>query len=266
MQRTLTTSRLIETPPHDEALARLEYLVSQRRRFGLMLGPAGTGKSLVLRAAADEARLLGREVAMLDLFGADSHDLLWKLAEALRLGPTERWSRSALWRAVTDHWHALHSAQISSVLLLDHFERAESDCFGVVERILHLDVTNDGCLTILAAARDGTDELLLAELTSCSDLRIELPRLDRHETAGFTRTLLGNTHHHREMLNRHALDTLFDLSAGTPREIVRLCQLAWAAAERDDLDAVDSDLLMEVAGELPRSWPTRHSIALMASR
>lgn len=244
---------LIETPPLEEALARLGYLVEHRRRFGLMLGPAGTGKSLVLRAAADEAKRLGREVTLIDLFGIDSHELLWKLAIALRLGPTERWSHAALWRAVTDHWHALHSARLPSVLLLDHLERAESDCLGLIERLLHLDVANDGGLTVLAAAREGADELLLAELAEHSDLRIELPCLDRHETSAFVRELLFKTGANRETLHRDAIEILFDLSGGSPREIVRLCQLALVAAERDDLDQIDSVTLLDVASELPRS-------------
>ena len=244
---------LIATPPHEEALARLAYLIEQHRRFGLMLGPAGTGKSLVLRAAADEAKRLGREVTMIDLFGIDSHDLLWKLAVALRLGPNERWSHSTLWRAVTDHWHALHSARLPSVLLLDHLERAESDCLVLIERLLHLDVAHDGFLTILAAAREVASELLLDELAEQSDLRIELPRLDRHETAAFVREWLDQSQRDRESFPRDALETMYDLSAGSPREIIRLCQLSWVAAEHDELDRIDSTTLLDVTCEMPRS-------------
>ena len=252
LQGPLTQGGLIETPPHEEALARLSYLVEQRRRFGLMLGPAGTGKSLVLRAAAREAKRLGREVAMIDLFGIDSHDLLWQLAIALRLGPTERWSHATLWRTVGDHWHALHSARMPSVLLFDHLERAEADCVNLIERLLHFDVANDGGLTILAAARDGFEEYSFGELAGQSELRIELPGLSQRETESFIRELLGSIGDHREFFRRDALVTMFDLSGGLPREIVRLCRLALAAAERDALDRVDSAMLLDVAGELPR--------------
>lgn len=258
LQGTIGQSGLIETPPHEEALARLSYLVEHRRRFGLMLGTAGTGKSLVLSAAARESKRLGREVASLDLFGIDSHDLLWQLAIALRLGPIERWSHATLWRAVTDHWHALHSARLPSVLLLDHLDRAEADCIGLIERCLHLDVANDGCLTVLAAAREDGGGLLLSELAEHSDLRIELPCLDRQESVTFVREWLFQSGRHRDTFDRDALETLFDLSGGTPREIVRLCQLAETAAERDGLDHIDSVTLLDVASELPRSR-SRHT-------
>ena len=257
LQGPLDHGGFIETPPHEEALARLNYLVEHRRRFGLMLGPVGTGKSIVLKAAAREAKRLGREVAAIDLFGIDSHDLLWQLAVLSRLGPTERWSRAALWRAVSDHWHALHSARLPSVLLLDHLERAEMDCLSLIERVLHLDVANDGGLTILAAAREGLEECSFGELAEQSELRIELPCLTRRETEAFVGELLGKSGHHRVTLRRDTLEALFDLSGGVPREIVRLCRLTLAAAERDILDEIDSAMLLDLAGELPRV-PRRH--------
>lgn len=252
LQVLVSSSGLIDTPPHAEALARLTYLIEHRLRFGLMFGPTGTGKSLVLRTAAGEAKRLGREVVLLDLLGIDSHDLLWQLAVSLRLGPTERWSHAALWRAVTDHWQALYAARISNVLLLDHLERAEADCVNMIERWLHLEIANDGGLTILAAARKDVDGLLLSELTEQSDLRIELPFLDRHETATFVRDWLIQTGRPHELFHRDAIETLFDLTSGSPREIVRLCQLAFLAADRDDLDRIDSVVLLDLASELPR--------------
>lgn len=259
LQGPLGQGELIETPPHEEALARLSYLVEHRRRFGLMLGSAGTGKSLVLRSAACEAKRLGREVAIVDLFGIDSQDMLWQLAIALRLGPTERWSHATLWRAVCDHWHALHSARLPSVLLFDHLERAEVDCLSLIERLLHLDVANEGCLTILAAARAGLEECSFGELVEQSELRIELPRLSQRETEFFVRELLKNCGTGRDTFRRDALVTLFDLSGGVPREIIRLSRLALAAAERDVRDRVDSAMLLDVAGELPRVTHRRGS-------
>lgn len=259
LQGLLGQGRLITTPPHEEALARLSYLVEHRGRFGLMLGPAGTGKSLVLNAAAHEAKRLGREVATIELFGIDSTDLLFQLAVGLRLGPAGHWSHGTLWRAVRDHWRALHSARLPSVLLFDHLERAQADCLSMIERLLHLDVANDGGLTILAAARAGHGQLLFGELAEQSELRIELPGLSRRETESFVRELLDRTGHRREVFQRDAAEAMFDLSGGVPREIVRLCRLALAVAEHEDVHRIDSVMLLDVASELPRPTDQRPS-------
>jgi hypothetical protein len=54
---------------HDEALARLEWLVGERQRCGLVLAEAGMGKSHLAVAAARRLGGLGAEVAVLSLAG-----------------------------------------------------------------------------------------------------------------------------------------------------------------------------------------------------
>ncbi len=43
------------SPTHDEALARLTFLVENRRRLGLLLGEPGSGKTLVLKVLSTTA-------------------------------------------------------------------------------------------------------------------------------------------------------------------------------------------------------------------
>ena len=52
-----------QSPTHEEALARLHFLVEQRRRLGLLLGPEGSGKSLLLELLAADLRRHGPVVA-----------------------------------------------------------------------------------------------------------------------------------------------------------------------------------------------------------
>ena len=51
------------SPAHDEALARLHFLVEHHQRLGLLLGSTGTGKSLVLDVLARDMRRFGAQVA-----------------------------------------------------------------------------------------------------------------------------------------------------------------------------------------------------------
>ena len=52
-----------QSPTHEEALARLHFLVEQNRRLGVLLGEPGSGKSLLLEVFAAEGRRDGRAVA-----------------------------------------------------------------------------------------------------------------------------------------------------------------------------------------------------------
>lgn len=243
----------VETDTHGEALARLLFLVEQRRPFGLMRGPAGSGKSLVLNVAAREAKQLGRELAVVDLFGRDPQEMLWQLAVAWRLGPKERCSRWWLWQAVSDHLQALQTARLSAVLICDHLDRADADCLTLLEQLLHFPAASDGCLTILAAAREDFGEHIVTELLEHSDLRIDLPSLSRDETETLVTGLLHKAGCQRALFDDEALSTIHRLTHGEPRAILRLCDVTLAAGAFQEASHIDAHTVQAATGELPRS-------------
>ena len=106
-QNTLDDSRIYESPQHEEALARLYYLVEQRRHCGLLIGVGGTGKSLLLSILANQVRRTQRQSVEIDLLGMTGGELLWQVAAQLNLSPRESDPPSSLWRAVRDQLHAL---------------------------------------------------------------------------------------------------------------------------------------------------------------
>src|SRR5690348_11971892 len=90
------------TAGHDEALARIEYLVEGRRRLGALLGESGVGKSLVLRVAAAKLAKQGRAVVLVDALGSSTRELLWQVACGLGTTPREDADAPWLWRQITD--------------------------------------------------------------------------------------------------------------------------------------------------------------------
>ncbi|MGW8258331.1 MAG: hypothetical protein ACWGMZ_12665, partial [Thermoguttaceae bacterium] len=78
---------LQQSPTHDEALARMQFLVENQRRLGLLTGPSGSGKSLVLEAFAESMRRGGLFAVKINLLGLNSSEMLWLLADGLKLSP-----------------------------------------------------------------------------------------------------------------------------------------------------------------------------------
>ena len=66
--------------------------------LGLLLGPSGTGKSLILDRLAGNLRHRGLQVANLSLLGVDLHEFLWLLAAELGLNPDRKENTFSLWR------------------------------------------------------------------------------------------------------------------------------------------------------------------------
>ena len=72
---------------HEEALARLQFLVDHGRRLGLLAGTPGSGKTVLLDVFARQMQGLGNQVARLNLLSLDSREFLWDLVSQLKLHP-----------------------------------------------------------------------------------------------------------------------------------------------------------------------------------
>src|SRR5262249_12784534 len=114
-KNTLESRWFYESPGHEEALARLMFLVEHRRRCGVLSGPVGTGKSLVLELLRREAGRHGGEVALVDVLEAGGREMLWEVLATLGLSPGIEDSQYALWRRLHDHVLANRSARVPLV-------------------------------------------------------------------------------------------------------------------------------------------------------
>ena len=68
---------------HEEALARLDFLIANGRRLGFLLGSSGTGKSLLLEVAARQLRRSNCQLVKFNVVGLGAQEVVWKLATSL---------------------------------------------------------------------------------------------------------------------------------------------------------------------------------------
>jgi len=243
----LSTNWFYGSPIHDEALARLFYLIEQRRGFGLLSGPPGTGKTLLLRYLAEEIGRSRRRVASVDALGLDAHELLWELAVALGLSPRENDSRWNLWRRVIDHTRSLQMARVQTVFLFDHLERADTTCHAMLERLFSAAGNSAGLTTFIASVRLQDVAGLTGILGDLSDLRVELARFQITETEDFIRSLLARAGCRHEAFSSDAVMRVHSHAFGVPRIICRICDLSLLAAMSEDSLEIDAGLVDSVA-------------------
>lgn len=246
----ISTKWFHESPVHDEALARLFYLIEQRRGFGLLSGSAGTGKTLTLRHLAEQIRRSQRRVASIDTLGMDGHELLWQLAVSLGLTPRERESRWNLWRRVADHTKALQLARVQTVFLFDHLERADTTCHAMIERLFSSANSSGGLTTFIASVRSSDVSGLAGILSDLSDLRVELAGFQIGETEDFIRGQLSKAGCPHKAFSNDAVIRIHSHSRGVPRLVSRLCELSLIATMAEGSHEIDVDLVDSVADGL----------------
>jgi type II secretory pathway predicted ATPase ExeA len=249
----LDVDRFYPSANHDEALARLEYLVDARRRLGVLLGESGVGKSLLLRVARERLVRKGCAVATIDTVGVGTRDLLWQLAAALGAAPRDSSDMVHLWRLVADRIAENRLQQTSTVLLVDDAGQAGPDVMMQLVRLARLDATPDARWTIVLAAELQQAARWSESLRELVDLRIDLEPWSEADTIGYLQTTLVEAGRFDPVFDDDALAAIYDLTGGVPRRVLRLAELALISGAAARVEKIDAALVHAAHGEM--SWP-----------
>lgn len=249
-QSGLDQKAFYPSPTHEEALARLRFLVEQHRRFGVLLGPVGSGKSLLLVSVAEQFARQGRPVALVSLLGVEPLELLWQIA--LRWGLNPRWPQSppSLWQLLADRLTEYRYQQLEAVVLLDDAGQASPDVLRQVERLLRLGPNPDTWLTVVLATRNEELSNLDRSLLELADLQIKLEPWQYEDTRTYLASQLQRVGLDKPVFTPPAVERLHELSEGIPRRVARLADLALLAGAGEGLPQIDAPLLDAVAGQL----------------
>jgi general secretion pathway protein A len=248
------TDNCYPSPGYDEALNRIEYLVDARRRLGLVLGEAGVGKSLVLRAAARRLQRKSHAVVVVSALGVSTRELLWQIAAGLATAPRDEADVARLWRMIADRVVENRLQQTSTVMLVDDAGQAGPDKLTQLVRLARLDPAPGARWTIVLAAQPTEAAQWSETLRELVDLRIDLGSWTEDDTIGYVQTALVDAGRFDPVFDDEALATLQELTAGVPRRVVRLANFALLAGAAAELELIDAATVHEAHEEL--RWPT----------
>jgi type II secretory pathway predicted ATPase ExeA len=236
---------LAASPVHTEALARLDFLVESQCRFGLLLGPAGSGKSLVLADFADRTAARGWLVAAASAALPTDEQLLASLASGWQIASPPGGEPN--WPAIADRLEELKLENLAAALALDDLDRATPRALAAVEWLAGLPAAP---LTIIASARPETVERIGSRLVELATLRIDLTPWSEQETKNYLATSVTNAGRLAPAFDEPAARRLYQLSGGIPRKVNRLAQLALVAGAGQNLAQVDACTVEAVEEEL----------------
>jgi general secretion pathway protein A len=238
------------SPTHEEALARLQFIVDNHRRVGLLTGDSGSGKSLVLSVFADRLRRRGMNVTKISLLGLEPVEMLFSLAVGLKLSPSSGASTVVLWRIITDRLAEFHYENKETVILLDEADAAKKDVLDHLARLARYDVLYQPRLTLILAGRRKQLLNLGQDILDLAGLRIDLEPWDQADTANFLNESLARCGRKTPAFSHSALNRLYELSRGVPRRTAQLADLALLAGDAAELPQIDADVIDSAYHEL----------------
>lgn len=238
------------SPTHDEALARLQFLVDDGRRVGLLLGASGAGKSVVLEVLRRELRKSGTTATLLSLLGLDEQETLWQLAAACGLNPAIEASRGWLWRNLMDFLAAERHQQRATALLFDDAHEATPEVLALIARFLDWEQTPESRLTVVLAATPDHAARLGQRVLQLAELRMVLEPWDAHDTAEYVRAMLAAAKCEGTAFEAGALERIYLLTGGVPRRVAQLANLTLLAGAGQQSPQVDAMTVQDVHDEL----------------
>lgn len=238
------------SPIHEEALARLHFLVEERRRLGILLGEPGTGKSLLLEVFAGRMRDAGRPVAKLDLVGIDPTEFLAQLAAGLGVNSRCGLATPALWRIVSDRLAAYRYQNLETVILLDDADQAGPDVLSQLARLVKCESSPHSQLTIVLAGQPEHARNLGMGVLDLIELRIDLEAWEPADTTAYLQKSLAKAGCGESLFDEPAMARLHDLAQGIPRRVAQLANLALLAGVGRGLHSIDAETVESACQEL----------------
>ena len=241
-------------PALTEALARIEYLVTQRRRVGALLGGAGLGKTTVLAKAESQLARGGVQVARVDALGISPRELLWQTSVQLGVAPRVEDDLPRLWRRLSDRLAENRWQNLATVLLVDDAGQAGPDLAQQLARLARLEVDPASRWTLVLAAEADQLARWPDALLHSIDLRIDLYPWSENDTIDYVQHSLVDAGCVAPIFTDEALVKLHELSHGVPRFVVRLADYALLAASGTDADRIDAETVASAFADNRSAW------------
>lgn len=244
---------LYHSQQHNEALARMLYVVRERKGAALFTGEYGSGKTLLSRVLWHELQqenkyqavfILNPRLTGLELIQEIVHQLNSNEIPATRL----------------DLFHSLHKILYTNyqqgrhcVIVVDEAQAiVDKDIFEELRLLLNFQLDNVFLLTIILLGQPELKEIIvnLPQLNQRMAVRFHLRALDENETREYIQHRLRVAEAKREIFQEDCFRDIYLFSRGIPRLINTICDLALLTGFGNGLKFIDRETILKVNEDL----------------
>ena len=251
---------LFLTPKHQEALTTLEYGISRRRGVTLVLGPAGTGKTTLIRAALATLKAGSAQCVYVNNPALRRDEFVQTIAHAFQLNPEASQSKATMLRELETKLAGRLASGAITALIVDEAQALSEELLEEIRLLVNLETETEKLLPVVLVGQLEFAERLAqpscAALKQRIALRCQLPPLSATETAHYVATRLRTAGGSpAQAFTREAIHLIHQCSQGIPRTINVICDngllSGFAAGQRP----VSQHLIREVCRDYDFAAP-----------
>ena len=245
--RSFSADRFFASQQHDEAMARMLFLVEESRRCGIIVGPSGTGKTYLLKLLQQRSERLGRITARCEATGIEGEEFIGQIAVGCNAAVDPNTTSARIWNGLRTRFAALAVIRQPVVILIDHFDQVEFRCQQAVWRLNQLADAVGLKLTVVLATRDRTFPAVMHDLV---ELRIDIAPWSSAETSQFINSAIEHAGCHAILFTDDALTAIHEVTNGVPSRVVSLSSHCLLAARGQDQMVVTRECVEAATREL----------------
>lgn len=239
---------------HQAALLKLRYAIENRRGAALLAAPSGLGKTLIVQTLARQLGDTYRPWAHLVFPQMPPDQFLVYLVAELTGQPTSDSSTiEQSVRRLRQFLSENRGGDRHAVVVIDEAHLlAESEVLDTIRLLLNFQHDAMPAWTILLVGQPALLPALdrFPELDDRLDVKCLLPRFDLEDTISYVSHRLHVAGCRRAIFEPAALEVIHQLSAGIPRRINRLADLALLVGFAEEYSMVSAAHIEAVAEEL----------------
>lgn len=246
--------RFLYVMPHvREALAALEYGISARKGFIVLVGEVGTGKTTLLRralASFDQTRVFTSFIFNPRL---DTLDFLEYVLSDFGITPEHR-TKSGMLLQLNRWLIERFRRQETCVIVIDEAQNLSSDLLEEIRLLTNLETSSEKLLQIILSGQPELEDKLrqpsLRQLRQRISLWCRTQPLTAEQTTAYIaqRLLIGGTAN--PVFSPEAMAAIHRISRGIPRLINLLCEHSLILAYVEQLRYIPAGIVFAVAQDL----------------
>lgn len=238
---------------HEEALSRMLYAIRERKGAAILTGEYGSGKTLLSRVLLEEISNDQYQSALIFNPRLPPLELMKEILYQLGKDVSALTSKAELLHALNEILYKNKNDNKNTVILVDEAQAiGEEESFEELRLLLNFQLNDDFLLTLILLGQPELKGKIndLPQLRQRLAVRYHLKALTEIETKAYIQHRLGVAGAKGEIFLEEAFKEIYYFSAGIPRRINNICDMALLVGCGGAQERITTKLIKEVAEDM----------------
>ncbi len=240
------------THQHKAALAKIRYVLERRQGFAVLYGDVGHGKSTLIRRLVNLYTKQPEGYSTLLVTNPDyptALQLLKRLTD--EFGLPRRPSKLDQMKELESFLIGQYTEDKNVLILVDEAQMMRGEQFELIRQISNFETDEKKLVQIVLSGQNNLRNKLKLKraLLSRAAATATLDPFTPEETADMIAFRLSVAGRHEPLFTPDALQLIYDLTRGIPREVVKKCMNSLPFGDMMDADLITAEVVRDANSE-----------------